>query len=102
MFRSADLMLMTKTDLLDVLDDVDTAKAKYNRRQLASNAPVLELSARRGQGIENWTAWLNRQVAAQIARIKKGASLKPAVQPDASQLHTQGISAQHAILHPQV
>jgi hydrogenase nickel incorporation protein HypB len=103
MFRAAGLMLLTKTDLLDVLDDFDTSKAEHNLRQLASRAPVFELSARRGEGITNWLDWLSRQFDAQIDRVKKGESLKPAIQPNGTQLHTQGLHAhdQHASVHPQ-
>ena len=86
-FRVADLMLLSKTDLLDVLDDFDTAKAEHNLRQLASSAAVLECSARRGDGIANWIDWLKQQVAAQIVRLEKGQSLKPAIQANDARLH---------------
>ncbi len=102
MFRAADLMLLTKTDLLDVLDDFDTGRAEHNLRQLASSAPVFELSARRGDGIENWIDWLSQQFEAQVARIKKGESLKPAIQRDGAQLQTQGLHDQPASVHPKV
>jgi len=63
MFRAADLMLLTKTDLLDVLDDFDTDYAIKNLRQLASDAPVIALSARRDKGVHQWTDWLHQQYA---------------------------------------
>lgn len=97
MFRASDLMLLTKTDLLDVLDDFDTAKAEHNLRQLASRAPVFELSARRGDSMANWFDWLNQQLEAQIARTKKGQSLKPAIQPEGIQLHTHDTQSH---IHP--
>lgn len=87
MFRAADLMLLTKTDLLDVLDDFDPDKAEHNLRQLASVAPVYNLSARRGDGLSTWMNWLKQQYQAQVERIKKGESLKPAIQPDGVQFH---------------
>jgi len=87
MFRAADLMLLTKTDLLDVLDDFEPRKAEQNLRQLASDAPVFELSARRGDGLANWITWLKQQVEAQLSRVKKGESLKPAIQKEGAQLH---------------
>ena len=88
MFRASDLMLLTKTDLLDVLDDFDTGKAEHNLRQLASSVPVFELSARRGDGMVNWFDWLGQQIEEQIERKKKGQSLKPAIQPEGIQLHS--------------
>ena len=45
MFRAADVMLLTKSDLLDVLDDFDTAKAERHLRELANPAEVMTLSA---------------------------------------------------------
>jgi len=89
MFRAADLMLLTKTDLLDVLDDFDSSKAEHNLRQLASHAAVFELSAKRSDGMQNWLDWLSQQYQMQISRVKKGESLKPAIQPDtAANIHT--------------
>ena len=93
MFRAADLMLLTKTDLLDVLDDFNTDKAEQNLRQLASLAAVFSLSARRGDGMTSWINWLKQQFSAQMSRIKKGESLKPAIQPEGIQLHNSQVQA---------
>ena len=87
MFRAADLMLLTKIDLLAVLDDFDVRKAEQNLRQLASNIPVFELSARHDKGIKNWLTWLNQQFEQQRTRLKQGDTLKPAMQADGKQLH---------------
>jgi hydrogenase nickel incorporation protein HypB len=91
-FRAADLMLLTKTDLLEVLDDFDPQKAELNLRQLASNAPVIPLSARRGDGLTigmaNWIDWLKKQVETHRSRVKKGESLKPAIQPEGGLHHS--------------
>nr|VFJ64879.1 MAG: hydrogenase nickel incorporation protein HypB [Candidatus Kentron sp. FW] len=67
MFRAADLMLLTKTDLLPYLDDFDPEKAKHHLRALANAAPVISLSTRadsdqvddgRGNGMAAWIHWL--------------------------------------------
>jgi len=89
MFRAADLMLLTKTDLLAVLDDFDTNKAEQNLRQLASDAPVIKLSSRNGDGLTHWVDWLKQQVELQQARVKNGESLKPAIQKEGAQLHIE-------------
>ena len=68
MFRAADLMLITKSDLLAVLDDFDPAVATDCLRQLASRAEVLPLSARKGDGLEAWFDWLARQRALTAAK----------------------------------
>ena len=87
MFRAADLMLLTKTDLLTVIDDFDVGRAESNLRALANPAPVIRLSARKGAGIEQWIAWLRQEVRAQHARAAQRLTLRPAVQPDGGKLH---------------
>ena len=87
MFRAADVMLLTKTDLLAVLDDFDPARAEAHLRNLANPAPVLQLSARQGAGLDAWFAWLRNELAAQRARLAQGQSRRPAIQPDGAQYH---------------
>jgi len=58
MFRTADLILITKSDLLELLDDFDPDKAGAYVRALANPAPVLTLSARSGAGMQAWFDWL--------------------------------------------
>ncbi len=60
MFRAADLVLVTKSDLLPVLGDFDPAVAERCLRQLASQAPVFELSAKTGAGMPRWLDWLDQ------------------------------------------
>ncbi len=64
MFRVADLMTVTKLDLLHAVGDFDPALAKGHLRNLANAAPVLELSARTGAGMDTWIGWLITQRAA--------------------------------------
>ncbi len=64
MFRAADLVLISKADLLPVLDDFDPAYAEKCLRELASEAPLYEISARKGDGLENWVAWLRSELEA--------------------------------------
>jgi len=88
MFRAADAVLISKTDLLAHLDDFDPARAEAHLRNLANPAPVLRLSARRGEGLMAWFAWLREQRAAQRARVAAGATRRPAIQPDGARMHT--------------
>jgi hydrogenase nickel incorporation protein HypB len=62
MFRAADLMVITKADLLQVLDDFDPGYATSCLRQLASRAPVMELSAKSGSGVTQWTDWVQGEL----------------------------------------
>ena len=63
MFRAADLVLLSKADLLPVLDDFDPAYAESCLRQLASEAPMVEISARKGTGMDVWLDWLRTELA---------------------------------------
>jgi len=75
MFRAADLVLITKCDLLQVLGDFDTAYAEDCLRQLASRAPLMNMSARKGEGMAPWLDWLRTELAtvrAQDAAVEAG------------------------------
>lgn len=87
MFRAADLVALTKVDLLPVLDDFSIARARHNLRALANPAPILELSARNGGGVDTWLDWLEAQVLAHRAFCGRGETLRPKVQPGAAALH---------------
>jgi hydrogenase nickel incorporation protein HypB len=63
MFRAADLVLLSKCDLLPVLDDFKPDNAIRYLRELASSAPALELSAKNGVGMDQWIHWLLEQIA---------------------------------------
>jgi hydrogenase nickel incorporation protein HypB len=92
MFRAADLVLLTKTDLLPVLDDFDPGRAEGCLRRLANPAPFLRLSAKKKDGMENWIDWLHRERAAQTHRARQGQTLRPAIQPDGARLHAEMVS----------
>jgi len=105
MFRAADLVLLTKTDLLAVLDDFSLQRAEAHLRALASAAAVLALSARKGIGLEPWLEWLRAELASHRARVARGETLRPPVQPDGARLHTRvdpapGGDAAHRSLRP--
>jgi len=63
MFRSADLVLVTKTDLLPYLD-FDLARCAADLGKVSPGATVLPVSARAGEGIGGWYDWLRRQAGA--------------------------------------
>jgi len=62
MFRRADLVLVSKTDLLPYLD-FDTGQCEAGIRQASPQAEVLPLSATTGAGMPAWYAWLRRRAA---------------------------------------
>jgi hydrogenase nickel incorporation protein HypB len=87
MFRAADAVLLTKSDLLPVLDDFDPARAETYLRNLASTVPLLQLSARKGLGLDAWLQWLRNELAQQRARVIQGQTGRPKIQPDGLVLH---------------
>lgn len=91
MFRGADAMLITKTDLLPYLDDFDPARAESYLRNLANPAPILHLSARSNEGMAAWIDWLRAQLSSQHERLAAGESRRPAIQPEGAQLHAQAV-----------
>jgi hydrogenase nickel incorporation protein HypB len=62
MFRAADLVLLTKSDLLPVLDDFDPARAESYLRNIASRAPFISLSSRKNLNLEGWLEWLRLEL----------------------------------------
>jgi hydrogenase nickel incorporation protein HypB len=90
MFRAADVVALTKADLLPVLDDFSPRRAHEHLRALASSAPLLELSARAPAGITSWIEWLEQELEHYRAHRERGETLRPRVQPDGARLHGLG------------
>ncbi len=61
MFRAADLVLITKSDLLEVLDDFDPDAAERCVREIANPAPLFKVSSKTGLGMEAWLDWLRQE-----------------------------------------
>lgn len=83
MFRAADLVLLSKSDLLAVIDDFDLDKAEHYVRRLANSAPVLPISSRHSSTLEPWIEWLKYMSAQRCA----GRTLVPKIAPDGASLH---------------
>ena len=95
MFRAADAMLITKADLLEVLDDFVCGNAEQNLRNLANPAPVIELSAKTRLNFDNWIVWLDHELRHYRQRLARGEQLRPKLQPDGQNMH----NAQHVHHH---
>ena len=82
MFRSADLVLISKCDLLPVLDDFDPERAKKYLQDIASTAPVIELSSKAGlvnssaenSGMDHWLEWIAQQRVQRLSTLEKQPS----------------------------
>ena len=63
MFRTADMVMLSKADLLPILDDFDPERAESYLRNLASPAPLIRASVKSGDGMEDWLRWLREAVS---------------------------------------
>jgi len=61
MFRSVDAVLVNKTDLLPYLD-LDIDLLEHNIRTVNPTAALLRISARTGDGLDSWYAWLDEAI----------------------------------------
>lgn len=91
MFRSSDLVLVTKCDLLPVLDDFSVSRARNYLKDIACASPVLELSSKSGAGMDHWQAWLQDRISAQKNNI--------AELPDGIHHHTHSHDDMHGHSH---
>ena len=61
MFREADVLLVTKTDLAPYLD-IDLAQIEANVRQINPDVTVIPVSAKTGEGLTLWLDWVRAAV----------------------------------------
>lgn len=64
-FEKADMVLLTKTDLLPHLD-VNVQALESNVRRVAPLARILHVSTRNGQGMAEWVDWLRAERRAML------------------------------------
>jgi hydrogenase nickel incorporation protein HypB len=63
MFRAADLVVLSKADLLEVLDDFNPARAAAALRALGRDTPMILTAARRAPELGPWLDWLEHELA---------------------------------------
>lgn len=68
MFREANCLLITKTDLAPHLD-VDLDLIEANVRQINPDVAIFRVSAKSGDGLVDWFAWIHKTVANQANRL---------------------------------
>jgi hydrogenase nickel incorporation protein HypB len=86
-FRAVDHVVITKSDLLAVLDDFSPKRAEQAIRQLAVEVPVTLISAKSGEGFALWLGWLEEQIELQKERRTRGKTLQPQLQAEGEKLH---------------
>ena len=60
LFQQAQAILLTKVDLLGVLD-YDTSRVRGDLSKVNTAAPLIELSCKTGDGLDEWLKWLGEQ-----------------------------------------
>ncbi|MBX2863326.1 MAG: hydrogenase nickel incorporation protein HypB [Leptolyngbyaceae cyanobacterium MAG.088] len=69
MFREADCLLITKTDLAPYLD-VDLDRIEANVRQINPDVAIFRVSAKTGTGLTAWFEWVQQTVMNQTNRLQ--------------------------------
>lgn len=64
-FRRAEVAVLTKMDLLPYVE-FDVGLTKENLRQVNALAPLLQVSARTGEGMDAWLAFLRKKMAEKV------------------------------------
>jgi hydrogenase nickel incorporation protein HypB len=60
LFQGADVILLTKVDLMEVLE-FDPARVRDDLGRINTRAPLIEFSAKTGRGLDPWLAWVRQQ-----------------------------------------
>ncbi len=66
MFTVCDVLLVNKIDYLE-LSDFDLTAMRERVKRLNPSIEIFEISAKTGQGVDEWVAWLSREVAAFVS-----------------------------------
>ncbi|MBL7478411.1 hydrogenase nickel incorporation protein HypB [Legionella bononiensis] len=69
MFHAADLLVITKTDLLPYVD-FDLEQCKEYARRINPELEILSLSTKNGEGLQEWYEWLNTKLSG-LSSLKK-------------------------------
>lgn len=62
-FRAADAVVISKVDLIELIDDFDPQIAAGYIRALGRDIPLLQTAARKRLAIDSWLEWLRHEVA---------------------------------------
>ncbi|HZP49038.1 MAG TPA: hydrogenase nickel incorporation protein HypB [Vicinamibacterales bacterium] len=75
MFRKADLVLLTKVDLLPALE-IDVALIEENLARVMLRPAMIKVSSKTGEGIDRWVKWLRGVGKPRGAACATGAGLE--------------------------
>jgi hydrogenase nickel incorporation protein HypB len=71
-FRASDLVVLSKADLLSVMDDFDPDRAERSLRLLGTDTKMIRTAARRKPEIASWLDWLQGELV-----LKRSAGMVP-------------------------
>ena len=71
LFQLADAILLTKVDLLGVLE-YDLGRVRDDLSRINTRAPLIELSSQSGHGMQQWLTWLGEQRRARTTPVATG------------------------------
>ena len=60
LFQPADVILLNKIDLVEILD-YDVSRVRDDLSRINTRAPFIELSTKTGQGLDAWLDWLKQR-----------------------------------------
>lgn len=72
MFRASDLVLLSKIDLLPVLDDFSPTKVAEHLKALGKEMPLLQIAVKKPQDLETWLDWLQNEIQQKRAKQASG------------------------------
>jgi hydrogenase nickel incorporation protein HypB len=76
-FRATDLVVLSKTDLLEVMDDFDPKRAAAALRDLGHGTPMICTAARRRPALGPWLDWLEQELHRPRAVARGSMPLRP-------------------------
>jgi hydrogenase nickel incorporation protein HypB len=100
MFRTSDLVLVSKCDLLPVLDDFSVERARKYLKDIACASPVLELSSKDGSGMQQWSDWLQQNLVAARQKAKQQDGFQQHVHEHTNE-HSHSQQHDHEQPHPE-
>ena len=88
MFRAADVVMLSKADLLDVMPEFNPASATDALKSLGKDLPLMRTSNKTSVGLDDWVRWLKDELSIQRDRVARGETMVAEVQPHTAALHT--------------
>ena len=73
-FRSADIVLFTKTDLLPYLDDFNLERAHFSVARVRGGVRIEEVSVKTTSGLDRWIDWLVIELAVHRSALKSASA----------------------------